>query len=123
MTTTATRGSTSRTAPRRPGRTTHLTVRGRLVVLLTLVALLLAAFSVGRAASGAATSPAAVPPPPAAVPMTVQPGDTLWEVARRVAPQADPREVVQVLQRANDLQGPALRVGQQLLLPVVPAGA
>ena len=97
-------------------RTTRLTRRGRLVVLVALVGLLLAAFSFGRAdAPRAATETEAAP---AVVQTTVQPGDSLWSVARRVAPQSDPREVVEQLRRLNDLSGSGLQAGQQLLLPV-----
>ena len=95
----------------------RLTGRGRLLVLLVLVGLLLAAFAAGRSASSSATSE----PAPAAVSLgqlVVQPGDTLWSVARSIAPDRDPRDVVAQLRRLNDLPSGALRVGQQLLLPV-----
>ena len=94
---------------------TRITRRGRLLLTMALVGLLLAAFSLGRAdAPQAATEVAA---PPAVVQTTVQPGDSLWTVAQRVAPEADPREVVQQLRSLNDLSGSGLQVGQQLLLP------
>lgn len=98
-------------APR--GRT-RITRRGRLVVLLGLVALLLAAFSLGRVGPEASTS---LPTPPKLVEMTVQPGESLWTVARRLAPTSDPREVIQRIRRINHMPGSSLRVGQQLLLP------
>ena len=95
-------------------RTVRLTRRGRLLVLVGLVALLLAAFAMGRSASQA--SPAA---PATAVlgQTTVHQGETLWGVARRIAPQRDPREVVAQLQRLNEIRGADLQIGQQLLLP------
>ncbi|MCW2605849.1 MAG: hypothetical protein JWO60_542 [Frankiales bacterium] len=92
----------------------RVTRRGRLVVVLTLVALLFAAFSLGRTGTQAATT---TEPSPAVVQTTVQPGETLWAVAKRVAPGTDPREVVQRLQRLNHLRGSGLQAGQQLLLP------
>jgi Tfp pilus assembly protein FimV len=49
----------------------------------------------------------------------VQPGDTLWSIARQVAPGRDPRPVVDALVEANDLHG-GLQVGQELTVPVPP---
>ena len=100
---------------RAPGRRTHLTGRGRALVLLALVALLLAAFAFGRSASHAAVT---ADVHPTLTQVTVQQGDTLWSVARRLAPHRDPREVVTQLQELNHLPSSALRAGQQLLLPV-----
>jgi Tfp pilus assembly protein FimV len=48
----------------------------------------------------------------------VQPGDTLWSIARRVAPGRDPRPVVDALVRSNDLRGGGLQPGQELAVPV-----
>ncbi|HET9005593.1 MAG TPA: LysM peptidoglycan-binding domain-containing protein [Actinomycetes bacterium] len=47
----------------------------------------------------------------------VEPGDTLWSIARRVAPGRDPRPVVDGLIDANHLRG-GLQVGQELSIPV-----
>jgi Tfp pilus assembly protein FimV len=99
-------------AVRRPVR---LTRRGQLVVLLAAVVLLVVAFSVGRTASHADT---AAPAGPALTQTTVQPGDTLWSVALRIAPDNDPREVIDQIRRINHLETAGLRAGQQLLLPV-----
>ena len=101
-----------RPAPR--GRT-RLTRRGRLVLLVLAVGLLLAAISVGRAGSQAAT---ATETGPSLQQTTVRQGETLWSVARRIAPANDPREVIAQIRRINDLESSSLRVGQQLLLPV-----
>jgi Tfp pilus assembly protein FimV len=49
----------------------------------------------------------------------VQPGDTLWSIARQVAPDRDPRPVVDALVEANDLHG-GLQAGQELTVPVPP---
>jgi Tfp pilus assembly protein FimV len=46
----------------------------------------------------------------------VAPGDTLWGIARRVAPGRDPRIVVDELTRDNHLQG-VLQPGEHLLVP------
>jgi Tfp pilus assembly protein FimV len=49
----------------------------------------------------------------------VQPGDTLWSIARQVAPGRDPRPVVDALVEANNLHG-GLQAGQELTVPVPP---
>jgi Tfp pilus assembly protein FimV len=45
----------------------------------------------------------------------VRPGDTLWTIATQLAPDADPRPVVDALREANG--GPVLEVGSRLTLP------
>lgn len=46
----------------------------------------------------------------------VQPGDTLWSIAEQVAPDTDPRVVVDALREANG--GPMLEVGTRLTLDI-----
>ncbi len=101
------------TVPRR--RHLHVTTRGRLLVLVGLVLLILGAFAVGRSASGQATDVTRRQVP--LTQATVQQGDTLWSLARGLAPARDPREVVAQIRRLNHLQSASLQVGQQLLLP------
>jgi nucleoid-associated protein YgaU len=92
----------------------RLTRRGVVVVagavaVLAAALLLLAWLS---APSGAAAGTAAPRTVPATV--TVQPGDTLWGIASRLAPQRDPRAEVAELQQLNSLPGGALVPGQVL---------
>lgn len=47
----------------------------------------------------------------------VMPGETLWEIANQVDPDADTRDVVEVLVDINDLPDPALTAGQVILIP------
>jgi len=97
----------------------HLTGRGRVLLVLVVAALLLAAFAMGRSASSQATTTVSMP---AAAPtqVTVQFGDTLWTLAHRLAPGRDTRDVVDQLRRLNHLSSANdLKVGQQLLLPTV----
>lgn len=95
----------------------RLTRRGRAVLVLLLAAVLLSAFSLGRTGSQAA-SVVGAPSAPVVEETTVQPGESLWSVAQRNAPEHDTREVVAQIQRLNDLQSAHLQVGQLLLLPV-----
>src|SRR5690242_1885843 len=91
--------------PRARTSRTRLTRRGRLAVLVVLVGLLLAAFTLGRADSQAATGSDGTRAPYATT--TVHSGETLWTVARRVAPASDPRAVVQQIRELNDLESAA----------------
>jgi hypothetical protein len=92
----------------------RLTRRGRLVLLAGLVVLLFAAFSLGRVGAEGTTSSV---PAAQLETTTVQPGETLWGVAKRLAPGQDPRPVVEQIRRINALPDAGLRAGQQLLLP------
>jgi len=56
-------------------------------------------------------------PPVVARTYVVQPGDTLWWIAARVAPGADPRPVIDELARTNGLQAGSLVPGQVIQLP------
>lgn len=47
----------------------------------------------------------------------VREGDTLWSIARRLAPGTDPRRVVDQLVRTNDVDPGSLVPGQSLRLP------
>lgn len=44
-------------------------------------------------------------------------GETIWDVARRVAPQHDLRLVVQRIRQRNGIVGSAIEPGQQLEVP------
>jgi hypothetical protein len=92
----------------------RLTQRGRVVVLLALVGLILAAFSLGRVGSQAAPRTAHH----AQLGQTVvQPGESLWAVAKRVAPGHDPRAVIDQIADLNDLDSSAVAAGQLLVVP------
>jgi LysM repeat protein len=49
--------------------------------------------------------------------VVVQPGETMWSVAVRVAPQVDPRLVVADIQSLNHLSSAGVEPGEQLLVP------
>ena len=94
--------------------------RRRLAVLavLTVVvaaALLLASAVLARVAGDGTPDPVAGSSAAAAEVHVVQPGDTLWSIARSLEPEGDVRLVVD---RLVDLNGGApITVGQQLVLP------
>ena len=102
-------------APQRTGSTVRLTRRGRLVVFLTSLMLVLAAAFV--LASGAVgTSEAGTPPPTEIV--QVGPGDTLWGIASEIADDGDVRSVMTEIERLNALESVAVQSGQKLRVPV-----
>lgn len=49
--------------------------------------------------------------------VVVRPGDTLWSIARRIAPGRDPRGVVDAIVDANGVEAGSLVPGQTLVLP------
>ena len=51
--------------------------------------------------------------------VVVHPGETLWSIAVRTDPAADPRAVIQQIIDDNALRGPAIQAGQVLWVPRV----
>jgi LysM repeat protein len=91
----------------------RLTRRGRLVLAALATLVLAAVLTVVAPAVAHLGAPAAVPADAPAV-VIVQPGDTLWSIARRIAPDRDARVVVADLRRLNSLPTAELEVGQRL---------
>ena len=95
-----------------------LTRRGQVVVtgFLALVAAgLLAVLPRHADATGAGVSPGRVEQNLAQV--AVHPGDTLWSIAVRTDPGADPRLVIQRITDLNALAGAGITPGQTLWVP------
>ncbi|MDQ3899314.1 MAG: LysM peptidoglycan-binding domain-containing protein [Actinomycetota bacterium] len=51
------------------------------------------------------------------VPVQVGAGETIWDIARRVAPRSDQRAVVERIRQLNHIVGSAVSPGQQLQVP------
>ena len=102
-------------ARRAPAGPVRLTRRGRLVTTLVLLAgfLALGVLLAGGLAS-AGTEPGAAA---TAQRVTVAPGETLWSIAEREAPDADPRDTVADILELNHLTSSAVEAGSVLLLP------
>lgn len=100
-------------------------MRRRAVAVGLVVALLLAlGMLLGRTTGGATVprggaspdaSGATVPLPVAERAYIVQPGDTIWKIARALQPDGDVRPLVSELQRSR--QGTPLRIGERISLP------
>jgi LysM domain len=86
---------------------------GRVARLVATVTVTLAVVS-GLSWIGMAPSPE-IPPETAVV--RVGAGETLWDVARRVAPQSDQRAVVEQIRLLNGIVDTAVQPGQQLRVP------
>ena len=102
-------------APRPAPTSVRLTRRGRVVVVVLMLGLLLAALTVFGPHS-AATGEAGTPVPTRTV--EVGQGETLWGIASDVAKPGQVRETVHQIEELNALTGPGLRVGQEIAVPV-----
>jgi hypothetical protein len=71
----------------------------------------------GQMANGDSASSAAHVPDSLAV-VRVEPGESIQDVAARVAPDAPATQVVQRIRELNDLGSPTLVAGQTLIAPV-----
>jgi hypothetical protein len=104
-------------SPGRPGGL-HLTRRGRVVLIAaaTLVAILLGFAVTGGAMATDHGAPASASHRGLSR-VVVQPGQTLWSIAVRAEPSADPRLIVQRIIEINDLGGGSIAAGQRLWIP------
>jgi len=91
----------------------RLTSRGRWVLMLMITLLLAVVALIGTRAT--ADGPARAVEVES---YTVQPGDTLWQLAERVGRSgADVRDVVLELQELNGMSSAGITAGQELVLP------
>ncbi len=92
----------------------RLTRRGRVVVLLAFLALVMGAvLALGGYSAASDTSGPAAPTRT----VVVEDGDTLWGIAAQLAEGVDVRETVHELEELNALPGPELVEGQRLAVP------
>ena len=117
MSTVAINPGFARSRTRRPARTTpvRLTRRGQVVAVLVLLGLLMAVLTVygsHSAATGEAGTPVATRT------VEVGEGDTLWAIASETAEPGQVRDMVHQIQELNALSSSALRVGQEIAVPV-----
>jgi LysM repeat protein len=53
--------------------------------------------------------------------VVVQAGESLWQIAQDIAPEADPRETVTTIRELNGLDDAPVVPGQSIVVPVVGA--
>jgi hypothetical protein len=99
-----------RPSPRTIAAPVRLTRRGVRAVAAVVIALAVGLVALARlsAPSGGADAR------PAPATIVVQPGDTLWRLAGRLAPDRDPLAEIDELRRLNHLGGAVLHPGQVL---------
>lgn len=116
--------TTGRTPARTPGRPAgrpaaagpvRLTRRGRLVVFLGALLVVLALGVLWGAGSVATERPGTAEPTTI---IQVGPGDTLYDIAAGVTVDGDVAAMVEEIQRINALEGGMLSVGQRVRVPV-----
>lgn len=98
----------------RPRSTVRLTRRGRAVVVLFALAVVLVVGFV--LASGSVATDQQGEPVPTEV-VRVAPGDTLWGIASEAAADGDVRAMVDRIEELNALDSGMVVVGQRLLVP------
>lgn len=93
----------------------RLTRRGKAVVALAAA---IACFGLLQVTGGVQAVASGLSDGPATASVVVQPGETLWDIAKRVAPEQDPRATVSIIRELNGLGGKAsVKPGQGLVVP------
>ncbi len=97
----------------------RLTTRGRRVIAVLASIPAVAVLSVAIISGGGALASAEHSAPAGTFEtVTVMPGESLWSIAVEVAPNADPRDVVDGIIRLNALGTASVDAGQQLAIPM-----
>lgn len=100
----------------RSSRKLRLTKRGRVVfTTLAAIPLVIGVAVVGLSAGGAAANTEAAGA--AFTYITVDPGESLWQLAESIAPDADPRDVIAEIMNLNQLSTAGVEPGQRLAIP------
>lgn len=94
----------------------RLTRRGRFVIttlaaIPLLIVVALAVLNGGQASAGNTSGTTHFDT------VTIQPGETLWQLAEETAPNSDPRDFVQDVVSLNALDSSALQAGEQIAIP------
>lgn len=108
-------GGSVRTSDRFSTTPLRLTRRGRVALVVVILALVFCGgLTFGSRASGvdARSAPAA-----AVRSVVVQPGQTLWAIARDIDAKGDPRVMIDRIISLNALRGARIEAGRRLLVP------
>jgi predicted Zn-dependent protease len=74
--------------------------------------------NLGEMANGASDTSASAAVPDKLAVVRVEAGESLQDVAHRVAPDAPARQVADRIRELNDLKSPAVAAGQTLIAPI-----
>jgi Tfp pilus assembly protein FimV len=108
----------ARPAAAAPTTRLRLTQRGRRLLAAVVALPIAVAVGVGVLSGGAALASRSDSAPAGTFEtVTVLAGESLWSIAQQVAPDADPRDVVDDIVRLNALDGAEVRAGQRLAVP------
>ena len=93
----------------------RLTRRGQVTTIVIGAFLATAILGlVNQSPTSATEQPTKLPPTATVV---VHQGETLWQIAQRVAPAKDPRATVHAIEELNGLSSAAVQAGQTLQVP------
>lgn len=96
----------------------RLTTRGRRVLAVVSSLPAVIAVSIVMFSGGGAVASAEAPSADRTFyTVTVLPGDTLWSIAGEIAPEADPRDVVDAVMGLNAMSSARLDIGQTIAVP------
>ena len=97
----------------------RLTSRGRRVLAGAAALPVVVALGFGMLSGGGALATVDASAPAGTFEtVTVGAGESLWGIAQEVAPQADPRDVVDAIITLNALESSAVAAGQRLSIPL-----
>lgn len=108
----ATAGFTPAVAPR-----LRITRRGKAVLATVLSIPAVVVIGMMATAGGPAVASAEQGATTEFAYVTVSAGESLWDVAERVAPSQDPRDVIADIERLNGLVGSGVAAGESLAIP------
>lgn len=113
-------GYSRRAAPARGAAAAHqeavrLTRRGRLLLTLLFLGLVLSALTAFGSTSAATGE---VGEPIATHTVMVHEGDTLWAIASELAEPGEVREMVHQIEQLNALSGASVFAGQEIAVPI-----
>ena len=94
-----------------------LTRRGRRVVAILALLPIVAVFWLMGMRNAQASD--TTTPRPTMQTITVKSGQTLWSIAKSIAPDTDPRETIYNIEQINGLKTSAVEAGSQIIVPVV----
>lgn len=99
----------------------RITRRGRLVLATLVVSPLLALGAVAGVNATSAIATSAGAGSSASVVdfeyVTISAGESLWQVAERIAPASDPRDVIADIVSLNQLSSSSVEAGQRVAIP------